>query len=106
VVCNPRFHRWCYAQGLVNPAEVVVHEINRNHVRRFQNPVGAEVTRLKLQGFQRLLTSSPTHFRSSEGEFAHAGLWAESCGLMEDFYLVRAGLRQAATFAARRRATE
>jgi hypothetical protein len=32
MVGNARFHRWRYAQGLVNPAEIVVHEIERNHV--------------------------------------------------------------------------
>ena len=32
----------------------------RNKWRRFQNPVGADVRRLNLQGNQRLLTSSPT----------------------------------------------
>lgn len=32
MVCNPRFHGGGYAQGLVNPAEVIVHEIERHTV--------------------------------------------------------------------------
>jgi hypothetical protein len=32
VVCNPRFHCGRHAQRLVNPAEIVVHIMNRDGV--------------------------------------------------------------------------
>ena len=30
MVCDSGFHCWSDAQGLVNPAEIVVHEVERN----------------------------------------------------------------------------
>jgi hypothetical protein len=32
VVSQPRFHRGCDAQGLVNPTEVIVHDVQRDVV--------------------------------------------------------------------------
>ncbi len=32
MIANPCFHRWCYAQRLVNPAEIVVHVMERHGV--------------------------------------------------------------------------
>jgi uncharacterized membrane protein YGL010W len=32
VIGNPRLHRWCDSQGLVNSTKVVGHGLNRHHV--------------------------------------------------------------------------
>jgi hypothetical protein len=32
VIGDARFHRWRHSQGLVNPAEVIVHVMKRNRV--------------------------------------------------------------------------
>src|SRR5438552_14782632 len=32
MIAESCFHRWCYAQGLMNPAEIVVHVMKRNGV--------------------------------------------------------------------------
>lgn len=37
MICDSRFHRWGYAQSLVNPAEVVVHEVERDVVLQVLN---------------------------------------------------------------------
>jgi hypothetical protein len=32
MIANPCFHRWRYAQRLVNPAKVVINEVQRQRV--------------------------------------------------------------------------
>jgi hypothetical protein len=37
VICYARFHRWCHAKRLVNVAEIVMQEVNRNRIPRAMN---------------------------------------------------------------------
>lgn len=32
MICNSGLHRWSDAQSLVNPAKIVIHEVERDHV--------------------------------------------------------------------------
>jgi hypothetical protein len=38
------FHRWCYSQGFVNPAEIIVHEMKRNRVFEIFDFLGESIS--------------------------------------------------------------
>lgn len=44
MVRNPRFHRWRDTQGLMNPREIVVHEMKGNRCFMVRNLLGKRVS--------------------------------------------------------------
>ena len=60
MITNPCFHRRCNSQRLVNPAEIVVHVMERNRVLQilqfFTEPVGQSGESAHTHSHRQVLT--------------------------------------------------